>query len=80
MTLSPVTKPGPDATEHKISLGGKLARSKLILPAGLRGEVRLAGVQSSGFRQIPGRPGGSSRNSVSNEQGCIEAEASLRRF
>lgn len=79
-TLSPVTKPGPDATEHKISLGGRLARSKLILPAGLRGEVGSAGVQSSGFRQKPERPGGSSRNSVFNDKNRIETEASLRRF
>lgn len=70
-TLSPVTKPGPDVTEHGISLGGKLARGKVILPAGLKGEVGLTGVQPFGFRQMPGLPGGSSRNSVSNDEGCI---------
>lgn len=79
-TLSPATKPGPDETEHKISLEGKPARSTLILPAGLRGEVRSAGAQSSGIRQMQGRPGGSSRNSVPNDKSCcIEAEASLKR-
>lgn len=70
--LSPVTKPAPDATEHEIPLKGKLGRRKLVLSAGLKGEVGLAGVQSSGVRQIPGLPGGSNRNSVSNDEGCIE--------
>lgn len=35
----------------------------------------MAAVQSSGFRQIPRRPGGSTRNSVSKDGCCLEVEA-----
>ena len=34
----------------------------------------LAGVRTSGFRQIPGELGGSSRNSVSSEDACDYTE------